>query len=439
MAIFKLLSAETWVMHTRDVQVALERVNTLFSRAGRARSEYVTSHDPSRLADFQSAIQLIPPELAQVKGLTSDNASQQENFKELAGLSDRRLQMLQAAVAAAQDPKTPIGAQALSNQAIVGIGAEMDRLIQQMQNQEQSLLDVRAERKRHSEKLVAVLLAVTFLIAGALFVLDYRLLNSELRERRRAQASLQMLSARILRLQDEERRRFSRDLHDSMGQLLVSIKMQLDLLALSMADNATLINCSALLDQALRETRTISHLLHPPLLDQAGFESAAREYAEGFSKRSGIPVAFEATGAVERLAPLLETTLFRLLQEGLTNIHKHAASSKVDIRVAFEPAQVTLAISDDGKGMPVGILDSFHHDGVRLGVGLAGMKERVRELGGHIEIESDSKGTRIVAVLPRAPLRPPAVPDIATPAREKSDPIAPLDLTTDPSTGTAEG
>ena len=287
----------------------------------------------------------------------------------------------------------------------------MDLLIQKMEAEEQRLLDIRVGRKESLERLAAFLLALTFLVAGCLFVLDYRVLNAELRARQNAQTSLRMLSAKLLRLQDEERRKFSRELHDSMGQILVSIKMQLDVMALSMADNATILNCSELLDQALRETRTISHLLHPPLLDQAGLESAAREFVEGFSKRSGIPVAFQVEGESDRLPPVVELTLFRVLQESLTNIHKHASSAQASVAISFETTRVVLKIQDTGKGIPEAVLQSFQNDGAQLGVGLAGMRERVRELGGEIKIDSSPRGTLVTTTIPRmksaAPLQPP--------------------------------
>lgn len=409
-AVFHLLNAEGWVMHTRDVQVSLERINTLFSRAGRARTEYINSRDPARLTDFQAAAAQIPESLSTVKGLTVDNPAQQETFQQLASLSAQRLQLLNTSVAENGTGISP--AQAGYTQQIVVLGTRMDALIQTMQNEEQRLLDLRVGRKESLERLAAVLLVLAFLIAGALFILDYRLLNKELRARESAQSSLQLLSARLLRLQDEERRKFSRELHDSMGQILVSIKMQLDLLALSLADNSTILNCSQLLDEALRETRTISHLLHPPLLDQAGLESAAREYVDGFSKRSGIPVTFEAQGKVERLSPVVELTLFRVLQESLTNIHKHAAGSQASVVISFDPTDVTLSIRDNGKGIPERILDSFENDGAQLGVGLAGMRERVRELGGQIKIHSDSRGTVITTTLARGRYVPQPVAEL---------------------------
>ena len=150
------------------------------------------------------------------------------------------------------------------------------------------------QRRGQSERLfriTAYILCAAFVVALALLFLHYRMLNAELKAREQAEASLRTLSVRLLELQDQERRKFSRELHDSLGQYLVGAKMNLAMLDKSVPDNALIAECLKLLDQAMTETRTISHLLHPPLLDETGFASAARWYVEGFAKRSGIPTS----------------------------------------------------------------------------------------------------------------------------------------------------
>jgi two-component system, NarL family, sensor kinase len=151
----------------------------------------------------------------------------------------------------------------------------------------------------------------------------------------------------------------------------------------------------------LRETRTISYLMHPPLLDHAGFESAAREYVEGFSRRSGVPVTLNMDTLGARLPATFELAMFRVLQESLANILKHSGSSQATVTVAYPPDQAVLTVQDYGKGMPLEILESFRSDGAKLGVGLAGMRERMRELNGNLEIQSDSSGTLVTAILTR--------------------------------------
>jgi signal transduction histidine kinase len=157
-----------------------------------------------------------------------------------------------------------------------------------------------------------------------------------------------------------------------------------------------------LLDQALTETRTLSYLLHPPLLDDAGLESAAREYVEGFSKRSGIPVKLKMPENLDRLGADVELALFRVLQEGLTNLHKHSAATQASVTIGQVSREVSLSIRDNGRGIAPSVLEGFQNDGSHLGVGLAGMRERVRELGGQLEIRSDPSGTLLTAILPRS-------------------------------------
>jgi two-component system NarL family sensor kinase len=210
---------------------------------------------------------------------------------------------------------------------------------------------------------------------------------------------------RLLELQDQERRKFSRELHDSLGQYLVGAKMNLAILAKSVPDNTLIAECIKLLDQAMTETRTISHLLHPPLLDETGFGSAAKWYVEGFAKRSGIQTGLDMPADFDRLPSSLELVLFRVLQESLTNVHRHSRSRKADVSVRLSEDKVVLRVRDYGKGIPQDVLDRFRRNGAHGGVGLAGMRERIHELGGQLEMNSDSRGTQVVATLPRSERR----------------------------------
>jgi signal transduction histidine kinase len=154
------------------------------------------------------------------------------------------------------------------------------------------------------------------------------------------------------------------------------------------------------LDQSIAETRTISHLLHPPLLDEAGFSSAATWYLDGFAQRSGIQIRVDFPREIGRLPRPVELGLFRVLQESLTNIHRHAGSSKAEISMKLSDDQVVLAVRDHGKGIPRELLDSFRRNGANASVGLAGMRERMRELGGRLEVESSASGTLISVTIP---------------------------------------
>jgi PAS domain S-box-containing protein len=155
-----------------------------------------------------------------------------------------------------------------------------------------------------------------------------------------------------------------------------------------------------IVDRCINETRTLSYLLHPPLLDEIGFVAAATWYAEGFAKRSGIIISLQIAPKLGRLPEPVELALFRILQETLTNIHRHSESASAEIEVGLEDNQITMKIRDYGKGMPADILNRFQKTGERAGVGLSGIRERVKELGGRVEIKSDRDGTLLSVVLP---------------------------------------
>ena len=232
--------------------------------------------------------------------------------------------------------------------------------------------------------------------------------TTELREQvavtQRAEVSLRELTARLLNIQDEERRRFARDLHDSAGQLLTA--MSIDLAVVQQESNRlsseaarALSDASSLLQDTLRDIRTISHLLHPPLLDEAGLTSAIRWYAEEFAERSKIRVVLNLPQDFGRLPREMETALFRIVQESLTNIHRHSQSPLAKITLLLTANNVLLQIEDEGKGIPAHKLWEMQSERLK-GVGLAGMRERVRQLGGDFEITSDSNGTKLLAKFP---------------------------------------
>jgi len=212
--------------------------------------------------------------------------------------------------------------------------------------------------------------------------------------------ALRRLSARLLRVQDEERRRIARELHDSLGQYLTAAKINLDVLSRATGDSNHLRDAQQLIERAISDTRTLSHLLHPPLLDEAGFISAARWYVEGFGKRSGITATLDIPDKLQRLPAEIETALFRILQEALTNVHRHSGTRSVEVRLTSDPSFVALAIQDHGKGIPQDALQRFRKTGANFGVGLAGMRERVKELGGTLHLESSPAGTLLTVVIP---------------------------------------
>src|SRR6266478_5961775 len=230
-----------------------------------------------------------------------------------------------------------------------------------------------------------------------------RLANEELESVvQRRTATLRHLSARLMRLQDEEHRRIARNLHDSLGQYLATIKMNLDLLSRSDTPNKDEVLSATLesVERSIAETRTLSFLLHPPLLDEVGFVSAASWYTDEFAKRSGIKVKLDLPDGIDRLPELTEIALFRILQESLTNVHRHSGSSSVEIGLTVGENQVLLRVRDFGRGMPARLRPGSDQNGNHVGVGLSGMRERVTDLGGSFDIESNSHGTAIIVALP---------------------------------------
>src|ERR1700730_3492368 len=236
--------------------------------------------------------------------------------------------------------------------------------------------------------------------------------REEVSVHRQTEEKLRELSLSVLRIQDEERRRVARDLHDTVGQTLTALKITLSSLENAVARYPQtaefFTDLNGLADQALREIRTTSYLLHPPLLDEAGFAAAAAWYVDGFNKRSPVQVRLQLPEGI-RLPGSVEIVLFRVLQESLTNITKHAGSGTVDVFLKLDKNVISLSVRDYGKGISAERLAKMNGSGSDVGVGIAGMRERVNELGGRLEIESDATGTLLKASLPMpASIPPPA-------------------------------
>jgi signal transduction histidine kinase len=228
-------------------------------------------------------------------------------------------------------------------------------------------------------------------------------LHAQVEERKRAEDSLREFTGRLLQMRDEEQRRLARELHDSVGQLLVAMSLNhhraLAEKHLSPAAASALLENTSLLAQVSTEIRTISHLLHPPLLDEVGLAPGIRGYLEGFASRSPMRVRFEMAEKFGRLPRDLETAVFRIVQEGLTNVHRHSGSQTVTIRVVRFTEEVSVVVADAGTGMPKQKVCEIEA-GLAPGVGLQGMRERVMQLGGRLRIRSNHRGTVVVARLP---------------------------------------
>jgi PAS domain S-box-containing protein len=219
-----------------------------------------------------------------------------------------------------------------------------------------------------------------------------------------SQASLQSLSARILHVEDEERRRLARDLHDNTGQEIVALSLALRRVEVSAA------NASPEVREAVAESisfaskienqiRTLSYLLHPPLLDEFGLRAAIGWFVDGFTTRSGIELKLKVPKSLPRFSRRKEIALFRVVQAALANVLRHSGSQTARIQISLRPGAVELAVEDEGKGMSARQLQAVR-EGSGGGVGIGGMRERLRELGGNLQVNSDKGGTQVIATLP---------------------------------------
>ncbi len=228
---------------------------------------------------------------------------------------------------------------------------------------------------------------------------------SDITKRKQAEEALHQLSTRLLQLQDEERRRLGRELHDSLAQSVLAVNLNLAQVArasvpLDERSLRAISEARRILQEMSQEIRTLSYLLHPPVLDELGLTSAIKEYATGFSERSGIKLDVDLQAGFRRLSQEAETALFRIVQESLSNIQRHSGSQTAKIRLRGDASLVELEVSDRGRGMDQTAVERGRSARTRLGVGILGMRERMTQLGGKLEVESNSSGTTVRAAIP---------------------------------------
>jgi PAS domain S-box-containing protein len=228
---------------------------------------------------------------------------------------------------------------------------------------------------------------------------------SDITEWKQAQEALHQLSTRLLQLQDEERRRLGRELHDVLAQSVMAVNLDLAQVARSSVPldkqaKRALSEARSVLGEMSREIRTLSYMLHPPVLDELGLASAIQEYATGFGARSGIALEVDLQAGFGRLAQEAETALFRIVQESLSNVQRHSGSQTARIRLRVDSDCIELQVSDQGRGMDQRVVERGSNAKTRLGVGILGMRERMAQLGGKLEVESSSSGTTVRATIP---------------------------------------
>jgi len=409
-----LKGGEHWVSHTHAVQDAIADVETAAIRVSRARLGYMLSGNEDFLPDYQAHVASLNARIQKLKDLTKDNPTEQANCDRLEQLTRERMRVWEDSIRLGRNGRPP-GQEALTAQGVL-LADQMTSVTQAMREAEERLL---IKRRSSADRLLTVLIAIVitaFSLALLLFFIHYRLLIAELRARqmaeqtakqaeqiaRKSEEASRRLSGWLLQLQDEERRKFARELHDSLGQYLVSLKMNLSLLSRSQGGDGLLAESIKLVEESIAETRTLSYLLHPPMLDEAGLACAANWYVNGFAQRSGIEVKVNISESEPRLPNEVELALFRILRESLTNIHKHSKSTTAEVTLDIHASEVVLTVGDNGKGIGNELLNRFQSDGSNSGVGLSGMRERVSELGGQLKIHSSTAGTVIAAQIPLA-------------------------------------
>ncbi|HEY1263504.1 MAG TPA: CHASE3 domain-containing protein, partial [Terriglobales bacterium] len=401
----RMAASEAWVSHTHEVEAALGDLRSDMLTAETARLRYIFGGVNDRLAEGQDAINRIQLDVQTLKRLTADNPAQQRRIGQLQPLLERKVGLLQQSIALRRGGKPDKEVQEAITARAGDLSKQISDLLTGMQKEEEGLLASREviSRRRYSETRVALIVA--FVMALAMLFVTFRQALNQLRDRRRAEEAVRRLSGRLLQLQDAERRKVARELHDGVGQYFSALAMCLDGLnqdGLPAETRRKLVrDCVDIVQRGGSETRTLSHLLHPPLLDEAGLASAAKWYVDGYRERSKIDVNLELAAA-NRMPKDVELALFRVLQEGLTNIHRHSGSRSARVQMSEGNGEVTLLVQDFGKGIPESVLEQFRVTSTGTGVGLAGMRERIAEMGGVLEIESGEKGTTLRVKVPIA-------------------------------------
>ena len=402
-AIYRLYQGDQWVHHTYDVELNLASIESALSTAGRSRTKFLESSDPQYLETFARARTETLADLARVRGLVADNQDQVARSYRLESSINGRLAALEKGIELAKTRPTDKAAQADLTGLLTEWAIQTSAVSGEMNAAENILLEQRSRITGRRLDLIAAALAFMFLLAVVLIWEHYRRLAAELKRRVLAEQNARNLSTQVLRVQDDERRRISRELHDGLGQNLIAAKMITDSFATKPPTQDVIAQLNSILEGTVSSVRSISYLLYPPLLDEIGLTSAAGWLIDGLSKRSDIRVKLEIGGAKRRLPPGVEVTLFRILQESLANIQRHARASEADILLNFEADRVLLRICDHGVGISAEKLRELEERASYAGIGLAGMKQRAQEQGGSFRLSSSPNGTTIEVEVPTVP------------------------------------
>jgi len=403
-----IVSGRDWVVHSYQVRSELSALQIEVMRARDSEVTSILMRDSEGFPVSREQANIAARRVDELRQLTRDDSHQQQQLNQLTPLLKKTV--------------PPSGAD-LDNSGIhVSMSADARRrqkeiedrqgqissIVATMESEEESRLEHQLSAWNHLFRRNVLMLAGAFVIMTLMLIYQFRLLLAEIarikdteQRVRDVAESYRTMSAKILELQDSERRRISRDLHDSVGQFLAGLKINLcQLEGGGRAQRPKLIRETIdLTDHALQEVRTISHLLHPPLMEELGFLPAARWYVDEYGKRSQIKVSISIDEPIKRLPREIEIAMFRVLQESLTNVHRHASATSVNVRVECNDGLISMVVTDDGKGIPAEILTKFR-SGEAPGIGLAGMRERLAEFGGDVTVESSSSGSTLSATIP---------------------------------------
>jgi signal transduction histidine kinase len=404
--LYRIYSGEEWVRHSYNVQLLVAEIGSDINQTGRVRDSYLDTGEKQYLRDLEETRKQLLDNLAKLKVMLKDNVDEVHESENLEKTIRGRFATFDESIHVFQAGNSSEEIQDRYTQELAGWAQQASTILGMMQEAESNLLRRRLLLTKSLFTWIIVILALTYVVSIYMLWDDYRVLSDELEQRIRAEQNAHNLSAQLLNAQDQERRKIARELHDGLGQNLAAAKMIADSFLKHPPDRQKMTDLSAILHDAVSSTRSISYLLHPPLVDELGFVSAARSYLEGFSSRSGVKVTWDLPEDGERLSRDLELTLFRVLQEALTNIQRHSKSATAEVQFKADGKFASLRIQDHGIGLPPSLRQNSGGNGTSVGVGLAGMRERVRERNGQFEIRSDSTGTCISATFPVVTERP---------------------------------
>ena len=426
----ELTEEHRWISHTQKVLQELADARNFLNRADAAAQSFVITGDNRYIGSYGQAVDNIHDQLRLLRSSTADNNTQQQKLDELDPLVAGAIRALQDEI----DERKNEGLASprllsLENSVRTATGSTRSTMAA-MEAEESELLrsrgDAAAAANQKNSALIlfgnvfAFLLLSAALIALYLDMIARRRTEESLRkaneDQQAREITLRQLSGRLLGLQEQERRHMARELHDSVGQHLTALKMALDSMQSKMKTDPEhaarlLTECINGARDCIKEVRTVSYLLYPPMLEEFGLKSAIPMFLEGFGQRSGIRTTLEISPALGRLPVEVEVAVFRVLQESLANVHRHSGSPTAHVRLDANDAVVTLQVKDEGKGMPPGKLENFR-SGLpgMLGVGLRGMNERMRQFGGKLEVASTPQGTIITATVPSTDSQPSSAP-----------------------------